>query len=324
MACSLRALVGFSTLATLASCNCVPHAKPHFQWEDIEYLIAFGDSYTYVQGTAGHTNYSFIGDLLPGDVEFTPQELLSNKIVQNFTGTANAGPNWVEFLTGCAVEDGEYLPQSCDIQLWDFAFAGADVSEEYLPLHHNFTMPLVNQSRQYLTWAEPVIGGKMDKTRALVAVWIGINDISDSMGYTNISSYPAFWEDIISTIFEETVQPIHDAGYHSFLFVNLPPLDRTAANQRTSEPSPNKTQIGWWNDILASHIQAFAEQNSGAKAMLYDANTFLNGVMDNPGQYGITNLTYCPGYAELDVLTDPGKYGCQPLDEYFWYNSGHM
>lgn len=43
--------------------------------------LAFGDSYTYVQGTRGRQNYSFIGD--EHDNSFTPSELLSDEIVQN-------------------------------------------------------------------------------------------------------------------------------------------------------------------------------------------------------------------------------------------------
>lgn len=91
--------------------------------------LAFGDSYTFVQGTHGHQNFSFIGDYLPQNFAYTPQDLLSNRIVQNFTGTAEGGPNWVEFLTGCGVHKGLHSPLLCKKQLWDFAFAGADVSD---------------------------------------------------------------------------------------------------------------------------------------------------------------------------------------------------
>lgn len=289
-----------------------------------------------MQGTYGYPNYSFIGDYLPGNLEFTPEELISNRIVQNFTGTAEGGPNWVEFLSGCAVKDGSYLPAECPVQLWDFAFAGADVAEAYLPLHHNYTIPLVNQTQQYLTWADPVLvgegpgsGEELDRSRALVAVWIGINDINDSLSYkpTNVT-FAEFWSEIIGTLFAESVRPLADAGYQNFLFLNLPPLDRTAANQGLDEADrkPNKTQVDMWNEILEDHRAIFADERraDGVTALLYDANTFLNGVMDDPGRYEITNLTYCPAYMQLDALTDPSKYGCQPLDEYFWYNSGHM
>lgn len=92
--------------------------------------VAFGDSYSFIQGTNGYPRYSFLGSYLPGEFAYTPQELLNSKIVQNFTGTASGGPNWLEFLTGCAVEDGLWSPRDCDVQLWDFAVAGANVAEE--------------------------------------------------------------------------------------------------------------------------------------------------------------------------------------------------
>jgi len=52
--------------------------------------LAFGDSYTYVQGTDGLQNYSFIGDLQ--NYTFTPQQLLSDQIVQNQVSLAFMAP----------------------------------------------------------------------------------------------------------------------------------------------------------------------------------------------------------------------------------------
>ena len=107
--------------------------------------MAFGDSYTFVLGDHGRTNFSFIGDV--HNLGFNSSTLLANRIIQTQvilipdrkhqkvtetakTGTANGGPNWVEYLTGCGIEPGFTSPLSCDKQLWDFAFAGADISEE--------------------------------------------------------------------------------------------------------------------------------------------------------------------------------------------------
>ncbi|KAI1331687.1 carbohydrate esterase family 16 protein [Xylariaceae sp. FL0255] len=307
--------------AALVSAAAVP--KPYFEWEDTKYFIAFGDSYTFVQGTKGLYNFSFIGDYLPEDFNFAPETLLTDKIAQNFTGTAEGGPNWVEFLTGCALEPGYTLPRDCKVQLWDFAFAGADVSEEFTALHHNFTIPLVNQTQQYLTWAEPVLSKIIDKSKSIVAIWIGINDIGDTSKF-NVS-FPAFYDEIIGTMFTESVAPLYKAGYNNFMFVNLPPLDRTPGNVASATPLPNKTMIDWWDASLEAHSKAFAAKNAGAKTMLYDANAFLNSVLDDPTAYNITNSTgYCASYSNLDVLYHPELYGCLPLDEYFWYNTGHM
>lgn len=88
------------------------------------YVLAFGDSYTYVQGTLGKQNYSFIGSLI--DFEFTPAQLLSDRIVQDQISTSAGGPNYVQHLTNCT----EGHPKKCPIQLWDFAFAGSDVTED--------------------------------------------------------------------------------------------------------------------------------------------------------------------------------------------------
>lgn len=43
--------------------------------------IAFGDSYTFVQGTNGYPGYSFIGDQL--NYAYDADTLLTDKIVQN-------------------------------------------------------------------------------------------------------------------------------------------------------------------------------------------------------------------------------------------------
>ena len=61
--------------------------KQPFELTTIVARIAFGDSYTYVQGIYGHQNYSFIGDQL--NFEYDAKTLLTNKIVQNQVRRSN-------------------------------------------------------------------------------------------------------------------------------------------------------------------------------------------------------------------------------------------
>jgi phospholipase/lecithinase/hemolysin len=193
------------------------------------------------------------------------------------------------------------------------------------PLHHNSTIPLVNQTQQFLTYVQPYVEGQRiyQQSQALVAIWIGINDISDSSKYD--VPFPDFYNNIISTLFEESVGPLYRAGYHNFLFINLPPLDRTPSNIGNAHPLPNKTMVDWWDNTLLRHSTAFSTVHPKAKSMVFDANTFLNGILDNPKHYGITNTTsFCPGYTDPIIVTDPGKYGCASIDQYFWFNPGHM
>ncbi|KAF3008025.1 hypothetical protein E8E14_003341 [Neopestalotiopsis sp. 37M] len=314
-------LLGALKLATLCNAS--------FNWSETKYVIAFGDSYSFVQGTAGYPRYSFIGSMLDGEFEFSASELLDDRIVQNFTGTAEGGPNWLEYLTNCAVEDGEYAPADCPVQLWDFAFAGGFISSEFIWGGRDYTIPLVNQTQQYLAYADPVLAEapvSMDRSKALVSIWIGINDVLDSK-YRKplLESYESFWTRELDALFAQSVTAMLAAGYQNFLFLNLPPLDRTPENQQTKHKYPNKNGVDTWSKLLSERIDSFQQENDGVQAMLYDTNAFLNEVMDDPASYGITNTsTYCTGYNQPDVITNPEKYDCAPLNEYFWYNSLHM
>ena len=142
-----------------------------FDWASTTSILAFGDSYTFVQGTLGRDNFSFIGDAF--NYSYTPTQLFLDEIVQNQTGTSAGGPNWVEHLTGCF----SGRPANCaryssgQKQLWDFAFASADISAKYLPLHHNYSVDLDMQVQQWARYARPYL--TLDPARTLVVFWIG-------------------------------------------------------------------------------------------------------------------------------------------------------
>lgn len=54
--------------------------------------LAFGDSYTFVQGTEGHQGYSFIGDNL--NLSYTREKLYGDKIVKNQVSSVFYPMNW--------------------------------------------------------------------------------------------------------------------------------------------------------------------------------------------------------------------------------------
>ncbi|KAL9091626.1 MAG: hypothetical protein Q9165_004702 [Trypethelium subeluteriae] len=157
----------------------------------------------------------------------------------------------------------------------------------------------------------------------------GINDIGDSDKYNitqpNFPGFPTFYNTIQTTEYA-AVQQLHDRfNYRNFLFLTLPPLDRTPGNVASSAPNPNATMVGWYNSGLASHTAAFAAANPDSNVMLFDAHGVLSRILDAPAGYGIKNTTgYCAEYDAPDILTDPEKYGCLPQEEYFWFNTGHL
>lgn len=234
-------LIRLSPLALLAfSASAAPlrGKSSEFIWASTKALIAFGDSYTYVQGTRGYVNSTFIGSQL--DISYTPQELLTDLIVQNQTGTAEGGPNWIEYLTRCGLKPGYTSPLTCEPQLWDFAFGGADISVDFTPLHHNWTVSLENQVKQFISYGNPVLENFLDKKKTLIAIWIGINDIGDSAKYA--VNFPTFYNTLQNHLFS-LVSSLYSLGYPNFLFFNLPPLNRRPGLIDSANPLPNATMI---------------------------------------------------------------------------------
>ncbi|OBZ71416.1 hypothetical protein A0H81_08770, partial [Grifola frondosa] len=289
---ALSALV-FSVSATAAPAVGVP---TKFNWDATRYVYAFGDSYTFVEGTKGLATFSFIGDAF--DFSFTPAELLEDEIVPK--NTSSDGSNWVEFLTGCF----EGKPSDCSPhQLWDFAFAGADIDKSLLPLHHNFTIDLVDEVKRWAAYAADVIPHPAHET--LTAWWIGINDTGDTLNNATITDIHAFWETEMASFFS-AVELAYDRNLRgTYLFINVPPEDRSPSHANTSWAATLAANIDDYNAVLDAHVQDFAATHSDMNVLTFDAHAWFNGVLDSPSQFGFTNIT---GFCEC---TDPG---------FFWYS----
>lgn len=187
----------------------------------------------------------------------------------------------------------------------------------------------------------------VDHSRALVAVYIGINDINDltkvQFPLGNITDFPALYKTIIASEFQ-ALETVYEKGFRNFLFMNLPPLDRNVTLHayhfekllsNLSQPSnvakgpaaalPNATMVHQYNTQISSAAKKFNVKHSDATVMVFDAYSYLSGILDNPNKYGITNTTnFCPRYDAPDIATNYATYGCSPTKEYFWYNSGHI
>jgi len=285
---------------TLVTVGLVSTARAlKFNWNDIKHVYAFGDSYTFVQGTEGNPAFSFIGDAQ--HFAFTRQQLLTDEILPR--NTSSDGSNWVEFLTGCL---GGF-PLNCGKQLWDFAFAGSDIDGTLLPLHHSFTVPLVDQVKQWLQYASDVIPHPAEET--LTVWWIGINDTGDTVSNSSITDFAAFWEIEMHSYFN-AVQSAFDNGLQMHLFLNVPPEERNPSSiGDATKAAALKEHIDLFNVALNKHTAAFASSNPEAVMMTFDAHSLFNTLLDNPGQFGFTNTT--------------GICTCADPTGFFWYNSGH-
>ncbi|GLB38396.1 putative carbohydrate esterase family 16 protein [Lyophyllum shimeji] len=299
----LLATVIVSSVCIKGSLGAFPRGEPKtaaaFDWNRVKYVYAFGDSYSFVQGTRGYPNFSFIGDAF--HLPFTPQQLLTSEIIPR--NTSSDGANWLEYLTGCF--GGR--PSACPRQLWNFAFAGADIDAALLPRHHSFTVPLVDQVNQWAAYASKVIPHPTHET--LTTWWIGINDTGDTVNNATITDYNAFWE-LEMTSYFKAVQLAYDRGLKNHLFINVPPGERAPASiNNPSKAALQRQHIELFNAVLANHTAAFAAKNKGAIVLSFDAHGWFNSVLDNPAVYGFTNVT--------------GFCTCAEPTGFFWYNTGH-
>ncbi|TEA17084.1 Acetylesterase [Colletotrichum sidae] len=263
---------------------------------------------------------SLVGSQL--NISFTPEELLSDRIIPGQNTSSAGGPNWVQELTGCK----QGLPRECEIQLWNFAFAGADISTTFVPLHHDYTISYENQVWQWDNYGKSVIDA--DPKQSLVASWIGINDINDMASFTfPYKNYENFEELYTAVVAEQfaALDTVYNAGYRNYLFLNLPPLDKTPASQTNPSRLPSTAMINTFNRVVNQSAKAFTEEHPGTTALVFDTYSWLTYVFDHAADFGFTNTTsFCPKYNAWDIGTNHAAYGCQPIYEYFWYNSGHI
>ncbi|CAE6417072.1 unnamed protein product [Rhizoctonia solani] len=273
-------------VSQLLSTISITTAVSAFKWSQIKTILAFGDSYTFVQGTEGHPGYSFFGNRF--NLTVTKDQVLNNEIVGN--ATSSGGTNWIEMVTNCYAG----LPAKCPRALWNFAFAGADIDPSILTLHHNYTVDMTEQADQWVqAWKSGLI--KAPTKSSLAAFFIGINDTGDVKSWTNITDWTAFWNTEMDSYFK-VVDQVHDTGIRSFLFLNVPDRPISGTNP----------QIATFNFLLAQRVAAFKASKKDVYTILFDTSKLFASVLNNPTSYGFTNTT---GYCQC---SDPG---------YFWYTA---
>ncbi|KAK9455664.1 carbohydrate esterase family 16 protein [Dipodascopsis uninucleata] len=271
---------------------------------DVDAILAFGDSYSFVQGTAGRSGYSFIGDKL--NYAFSADQLFSSQIRPNRTSAG--GPNWLEYLTGCY----KGYPRDCGTELWDFSFSGAIISEKYIAKNHDFTLTFEDQVQQWRDYAYEALA--LDPSRTLVTIFIGINDVLASP-HLEGRSFFAFYSDLTAIIFD-SVNSLYDRGFRNYLVLNVPPLDRSPYGYSRDEV----LHVPEYNDALYSVTKDFHYKHADVQLTFFDTYEFFNTILDNPDKYCILDTKdYCKSFPESDIDVNSSHYSCLSKDKYFWH-----
>lgn len=150
----------------------------------------------------------------------------------------------------------------------------------------------------YGTASYPTAATPWTSTDSLFGVFIGINDVGNT-----------YWLDtaaINSKIFAEyqgLMETLYYAGARNFLFLNVPPVDRSPLTISGGSESQalEKTDIALYNSMIAKLAKTLKKQHPEINIFTVDANAIFTKVLDKPSSYPQTALyknttAYCDGY----------------------------
>ncbi|QRV87353.1 carbohydrate esterase family 16 protein [Ceratobasidium sp. AG-Ba] len=258
-------------------------------WNSTKYLFVFGDSYT----ASGYNVSAGINSPNPG-------------------WTSSNGPNWPMYLASTY--------NVTDTKLYNLAYGGATIDSKLVTPYLPTVQSVVDQVGLWTKYFGPhPSAAPWTSANSLFAIWIGINDIS------NVTQAD-FHKTLLDRYFSQ-VDILYKKGARSFLFVNVPPLERTPLfiSQGQWSVDTVKASVADYNAQLAARVKNFMKSYKGlGQITVYDSNKLFNAQLDNADALGFVNIT---GYDEVYQNGTPGSTyqapGSKPVSSYFWLNSLH-
>jgi len=184
--------------------------------------------------------------------------------------------------------------------LWNFAVDGATYTLSYVDNDKQSSL-----EKQFQLFNNKKPNWKGDST--LFAFWFGVNDII----LTNQSK-----EDTIKAGLQKEYEiflKLYDSGARNFLFINVPPFDR-------SPLVINSNNIDYYSDFIKSFnlekqrmAMKLTLEYPDTNIFLYNAKDEFNYLFEN---HSSVNIPYIGSTAEGDNNT-------KNVDQYFWYNALH-
>ncbi|MCJ1458624.1 hypothetical protein MMC28_008998 [Mycoblastus sanguinarius] len=240
-----------------------------------KYLFSFGDSYT-------DTGFRITG------AQPSPDDSLGNPAYGSyvpFTG----GPNYIDFLT---TEHNNSLVLS-----YNFAFGGATITDSIVPTSDPTINTFQQQVENYYQPKYSVQGGAnapWSADDAIFIIFFGINDIFGS--YENKDIDPAVQIPKLLDAYFSYVDELHRTGARKFLFVGVPPVDRSPyiMARGAADAASCSNWVNSYNLRLAGSVNEWAAANPDSTKSIYDFHAWMTTVLDNPQASGFQDAT-CGG-----------------------------
>ncbi|KAG1734312.1 carbohydrate esterase family 16 protein [Suillus lakei] len=264
-------------------------------WNATEYMFIFGDSYT----TDGYNVSAGID---------SPVSRV----------TLSDGQNWVQFLTGTYNQTA--------VKAFDLAYDGATIDAALVPSHSPTVLSVVDQVTQFNEYlASRPAGATWNSTNSLFAIWIGMNDVAKSFGWTNVTQIE-FYGTLMDRLFSQ-VEVLYSKGARSFLFLTLPPIDRAPVfiEQGPEAAAQAGTDIAGYNAQLAYSARTFKSKHPDLDTVtVFDTQPIFKVLLDEWQTFGFVNVTgYCKAYENGTHTPTYQVEGCAPVSSYFYLDALH-
>ncbi|KAF4598901.1 hypothetical protein EYR38_007313 [Pleurotus pulmonarius] len=261
-----------SSSSTVVSSSSTTSSSAVPQPTGTNYWFSFGDSYT-------QTGFDPYGTLPYAE------NPIGNPAFPGWTSTG--GVNWVGA--------GTTTFNKSQILTYNYAYGGATIDSNLVTPYQPTVISLTEQVDQYLATA----GTKPPSTpwtssNSLFSIWIGINDIGNSFW---LEDRDAFSDTLLNAEFALVQKLVGDArsdtGARNFLFVNVPPVDRSpmmlAADQWSQDTE--RVVIETFNAKLAAQAAAFKASHPGVETYIWDSHATFTRILDSPTTYGFVDAT---------------------------------
>jgi len=267
-------------------------------WETTEFMFVFGDSYT----TTGFNISAGVNSVDPGFV-------------------ASNGPNWVQ-----TVRDTYNVANT---KIFDLASGGATTDAKLVTPFEPTVLSFVDQVAQFDSILAPKpAGAQWSSDNSLFAIMIGINDVGNSWSWTNVTQ-SGFHMTLLDRYFG-LVEDLFSHGARSFLFINVPAIDRAPLfvndAQGAGATAKIRNSLADYNRQFASRVANFKAAHSADldQVVLVDSNRLFNTLVDNANVLGFVNSTgFCAAYENGTPSTTTQIDPCLPVSNYLWLNSLH-
>ncbi|KAI0312369.1 hypothetical protein OF83DRAFT_1067267 [Amylostereum chailletii] len=284
-----------TVVAALALVGFVVLADARLTWGDTKFLFTFGDSYT----TDGFNISAGVDSPVPGF-------------------TSSNGPNWVQFLGG--------LYNVTDTKVFNLASGGATIDAALVTPFEPTVLSIVDQVAQFTDILAPKPeGASWSGNNTLFAVWIGINDVGNSFGWTNVTQVD-FHKVLMARLFGQ-IEDLYQSGARSFLFLTVPPTNRAPllVEQGPASVQAITSALADYNQQLQDNVAAFQANHTDLdQVVVFDTRPIFNTLLDNADAFGFVNATgFCDAYQNGTPEMTTQTAGCAPVSSYFWLNTLH-